>query len=33
MSDALVYATARQQDAELHTSDDDLKGLKGVVFV
>jgi len=33
MSDALVYATARQQDAELHTSDDHLKGLKGVVFV
>ena len=33
MSDALVYATARQQDAELHTSDEDLKGLKGIVFV
>ena len=33
MSDALVYATARQQDAELHTGDKDLKGLKGVTFV
>ena len=33
MSDALVYATARQRDAELHTSDEDLKGLRGVVFV
>jgi predicted nucleic acid-binding protein len=33
MSDALIYATARQQDAELHTSDEHLKGLKGVVFV
>ena len=33
MSDALVYATARQQNAELHTGDKDLKGLKGVTFV
>jgi toxin FitB len=33
MSDALVYATARQYDAELYTSDEDLKGLRGVVFV
>jgi predicted nucleic acid-binding protein len=33
MSDALIYATARQQGAELHTSDEDLKGLRGVVFV
>ncbi|MDV3276862.1 MAG: type II toxin-antitoxin system VapC family toxin [Nitrososphaerales archaeon] len=32
-ADALVYATARQQSAELHTSDEDLKGLKGVTFV
>ena len=31
--DALIYATARQQNAELHTSDEDLKGLKGVIFV
>ena len=33
MSDALIYATARQQDSELYTSDEDLKGLRGVVFV
>jgi toxin FitB len=33
MSDALIYATARQHDAELYTSDEDLKGLRGVVFV
>jgi predicted nucleic acid-binding protein len=33
MSDALLYATARQQGAELYTSDEDLKGLKGVIFV
>jgi len=33
MSDALIYATARHQDAELYTSDEDLKGLRGVVFV
>ena len=33
MSDALVYATARHQHADLYTSDDHLKGLKGVVFV
>jgi predicted nucleic acid-binding protein len=32
-ADALVYATARQYSAELHTSDDDLKGLPGVSFV
>jgi predicted nucleic acid-binding protein len=32
-ADALIYATARHFDAELHTSDDDLKGLKGVRFV
>lgn len=31
--DALVYATARHHSAELHTSDEDLKGLKGVTFV
>jgi len=33
MSDALIYATARQQEAELHTSDEGLKGLRGVSFV
>ncbi len=32
-ADALVYATARQRSAELHTSDQHLKGLKGVTFV
>jgi predicted nucleic acid-binding protein len=32
-ADALVYATARHHSAELHTSDEDLKGLKGVSFV
>ena len=32
-ADALVYATARHYSAELHTSDEDLKGLKGVTFV
>ena len=31
--DALIYATARHFDAELHTSDQDLKGLKGIRFV
>ena len=31
-SDALIYATARQFGAELHTSDPDLKGVPGVVF-
>ncbi len=33
MADALVYATARQQSAELYTSDEDLKGLAGVTLV
>jgi predicted nucleic acid-binding protein len=32
-ADALIYATARHFDAALHTSDEDLKGLKGVRFV
>jgi len=32
-ADALIYATARHFDAELHTSDQDLKGLKGIRFV
>lgn len=33
MADALIYATSRQHSAELYTSDDDLKGLKGVTVV
>ena len=33
MSDAIIYATARRQDAELYTSDEDLKGLKGVTYL
>lgn len=32
-ADALIYATARQLSAPLYTSDEDLKGLKGVAFV
>lgn len=31
-ADALVYATARRFDVELHTSDPDLRGLPEVVF-
>ncbi len=31
-SDALIYATARRFEADLHTSDPDLKGIPGVVF-
>jgi predicted nucleic acid-binding protein len=31
-SDALVYATARRYDAQLHTSDPDLRKAPGVVF-
>lgn len=33
MSDALVYATARHNDAELYTSDEDLRKLKSVTFI
>jgi predicted nucleic acid-binding protein len=33
MTDAVVYATARHYGAELYTSDEDLKGVKGVVFI
>lgn len=33
MSDAIVYATARRQGAELYTSDEDLKGLRGVTLL
>lgn len=32
-ADALIYATAQQNLAELHTSDQHLKGLKDVTFV
>jgi predicted nucleic acid-binding protein len=32
-ADALMYATSRHFEAELHTSDEDLRGLKGVVSV
>ena len=32
-ADALIYATSRHFEAELHTSDEDLKGLKHVTFV
>lgn len=33
MADALVYATARQNSAELYTSDEDLRELENVIFV
>ena len=32
-TDALIYATSRHFEAELCTSDEDLKGLKDVIFV
>ena len=32
-ADALIYATARHFEAELHTSDEELKGLRHVVYV
>ena len=32
-ADALVYATARHLGVELYTSDEDLRGLKGVSFI
>ena len=32
-ADALIYATVRHFEAELHTSDEDLKGLKHVTYV
>lgn len=32
MVDALVYATARQNSAQLYTSDEDLKGLASVTL-
>ncbi|MCW5799394.1 MAG: hypothetical protein LZF60_20137 [Nitrospira sp.] len=33
MADAIVYATARDQAAEVVTGDADLKDLPGVVYV
>jgi len=33
MADAIVYATSRKHKAPLITSDSDLKGLEGVIFV
>ena len=33
MADAIVYATARSRGAELVTTDSDLEGLPGVVFL
>jgi predicted nucleic acid-binding protein len=33
MADAIVYATAKDQEAEIVTSDADLKDLPGVVYV
>jgi len=33
MADAIVYATVRHYEAELYTSDEELKHLKGVVFI
>jgi predicted nucleic acid-binding protein len=33
MADAIVYATARDQEAEVVTGDADLKNLPGVVYV
>ncbi|MHC9062287.1 PIN domain-containing protein [Nitrospira sp. CMX1] len=33
MADAMVYATARDQGAEILTGDADLEGLPGVVYI
>lgn len=33
MADAVVYATTQDQKAQLITSDSDLKGLPGVIFL
>jgi predicted nucleic acid-binding protein len=33
MADSIVYATARAEDAELVTSDADLRNLPGVTFL
>jgi len=32
MADAIVYATARDQDAQVVTGDADLKDLPGVIY-
>jgi toxin FitB len=33
MADAIVYATGREQEAEVVTGDADLQGLPGVVYI
>jgi len=33
MADAIIYATAQRYDAELYSSDADLRGLPGVQFI
>jgi len=33
VADAIVYATAKDQEAEVNTGDADLKDLPGVVYV
>jgi hypothetical protein len=33
MADAMVYATAQDQEAEVVTGDADLKDLPGVVYI
>ncbi len=33
MADSIVYATARSHNAELVTTDGDLEGLPGVIFL
>lgn len=33
MADAVIYATARENGLRLATSDSDLKGLEGVIFL
>lgn len=33
MADAIIYATAQRYNAELYSSDSDLKGLPGVHFI
>ena len=33
MADAIVYATARHYEADLYTSDEDLRKVRGVIFI
>lgn len=33
LGDSLIYATAKQEKAEIVTGDPDFKGIKGVVFI